>query len=117
LDLQELVVGSLLNLDQVRHRRNFANLSEEPTDALAGSGRLSHVAPRSSRQDRSVQRDPLPAPGACPSSDRATGRSPRRQTEKPGSHTAFGSGVAAPATGCGPETRKGPGERTPGADM
>ena len=35
VDHQELVVGGLLNLDQVRHLRDFADMAEELADAPA----------------------------------------------------------------------------------
>ena len=43
LDHQEVVVGALLNLDEVRHLRDFADRSEFLPDALAAVERLSHV--------------------------------------------------------------------------
>ena len=45
--MQELVVGCLLNLDEVRHLRDFRDLAEELANALAAGERLSHLDPRS----------------------------------------------------------------------
>ena len=42
VDQQELVVGGLLDLDQVRHLRDFADMSEELADTLA-TGELADV--------------------------------------------------------------------------
>ena len=41
--MQELVVGRLLNLDQVRHLGDFLDLAEELANALAAGERLRHV--------------------------------------------------------------------------
>ena len=43
LDQQELVVGRLLNLDEVRHLRDFPDGAEESADPLATGERLGHV--------------------------------------------------------------------------
>src|SRR5262249_36256017 len=40
--LQELVVGRLLNLDEVRHLGHFLDLAEELSDPLATGKRLRH---------------------------------------------------------------------------
>ena len=42
LDHQELVVGRLLNLDEVRHLRDFLDLSEKLPNALATDQRIGH---------------------------------------------------------------------------
>ena len=43
VDHQELVVGRLLNLDEVRHLGNFLDLAEELPNALATDQRVGHV--------------------------------------------------------------------------
>ena len=43
-DLEELVVGRLLNLDEVRHLCDFQDLAEGFADTFAAGERLSHVA-------------------------------------------------------------------------
>ena len=43
LHQQELVVGRLLNLDEVRHLGHFADGAEEPADPSATGERLGHV--------------------------------------------------------------------------
>ena len=42
LDQQKLVIGRLLNLDEVRHLRNFLNFPEKFSYALATGKRLRH---------------------------------------------------------------------------
>ena len=44
LDQQELVVGCLLNLDQVRHLCDFLDFAKKLTDPFATGERLCHVA-------------------------------------------------------------------------
>ncbi len=43
---QEEIIGTLLNLDKIRHRRDFPDLPEEPTNPLATSKALSHLDTR-----------------------------------------------------------------------
>ena len=47
VDHQELVVGRLLNLDEVRHLGHFPDLAEELADALAAQQRIGHREPHS----------------------------------------------------------------------
>ena len=44
---EELVVGGLLNLDQVRHLADFLDVAEDLANTLAAGECLRHVAPRS----------------------------------------------------------------------
>ncbi len=44
-DLQKLVVGAFLHLDQVRHRRDFGDTPESPADSLAASKGFIHRIP------------------------------------------------------------------------
>ena len=50
IDQEELVIGSFLNFDQIRHFRDFADMPEELANTLTASERLrnilGHVAPR-----------------------------------------------------------------------
>jgi len=64
-DLQELVVGRLLNLDEVRHLRHFLDLAEELADPLATGERLRHVDPCSDpRPWRGLSGEPRCSPAA-----------------------------------------------------
>ena len=45
--MQELVVGSLLHLDQVRHRADFPDVAEDLANPFAAGECLRHVAPQS----------------------------------------------------------------------
>ena len=56
VDEKELVIGCLLNFDQVRHRRDLAEVPEKFADTLTAGKRLrhiiSHFAPRTSCNQR-----------------------------------------------------------------
>ena len=57
---QKLVVGGLLNLDEVRHFSHFADVAEELADPFAASERLRHVYPRTFRLSRPCWTAPHP---------------------------------------------------------
>ena len=73
LDHQELVVGRLLNLDEVRHLRDFLDLSEKLPNALATDQRIGHsdLAPHPTADRGDCPRGhrlsaPRPADGSVP---------------------------------------------------
>ena len=84
VDQQELVVGRLLNLDEVRHLRDFLDFPEKLANALATdkSLRSSHVV--SSPSNRSKAPDDSPE-GRHPIATVRTGVR-RRISRDPGSH-------------------------------
>ena len=49
VDEQELIIGGLLDLDQVGHFGDFADVTEELADPFPACERLRHVAPRTFR--------------------------------------------------------------------
>ena len=76
IDEQELVVGRLLNLNQVRHLRHFPDMSEKLADPLTTGERLSqslsHVAPLTSSNRRAGG----PRPSRAPTAQRKIGNDP-----------------------------------------
>ena len=67
VDQQKLIVGGLLDFDQIGHFRDFADVAEKFANTLAAGERLrrmmSHVAPRTFAKRRSSPRD---AKGSSP---------------------------------------------------
>ena len=127
VDQQELVVGGLLHLDQVRHFRDFADVTEEFADPLPARERLRHVAPRTS--SGAANTPDRPSGIACPEARCPTARFAEISAGAASSARPRLSGSGEPhlvrlAVRCGrepvpgwpgpsksaPKRRKGPGE-------
>ena len=65
LHQQELVVGRLLNLNEVRHLRDFLDFSEKLPNALPTDKRLRHMSSRSIDPSGSNHRIQAVGPGPC----------------------------------------------------
>src|SRR5262249_39100697 len=104
LHQQELVVGCLLNLNEVRHLRDFLDFPEKLSYALTTGERLRHhilslnrtIVPALRRHRRSLSQSPRPERDECPSasapSSEAARRS-RRLSRGPQSIATVGTGV------------------------
>src|SRR5262245_48743123 len=100
LDQQELVIGCLLNLDEVRHLCDFLDFPEKLTNALATSKRLRHLISRfvePSGPGRLSRRPPsIAAIGTTVETPYFTRFGRRRTATPPPGGDMDGSGVCSP---------------------
>src|SRR6185295_3128973 len=87
-NLKKLIVGALLNFDQVRHARDLADTAEILANALASGERFCHQRPLSSRAARRVRH------AVIIRSKRAADRHPRSVIPCPWPLLRSGSGLS-----------------------